>query len=100
MMSLPWKAFWDAGIASQKVYTEALNRELELLRATQQRFGKSCQDIAACRKPQDMMTIQSSLLSEMCEVASAQAKVASETVEQLRGCYTAAAQEAVEARKA
>lgn len=99
VLSLPWKALWEAGIASQKVYAEALNREMELLRTTQERFGRSCQEIIACRKPQDMMALQTSLLSEICEVASAQAKVTSETVEQLRGCYSAAAKDAMEARK-
>jgi len=99
MISLPWKTLWDASLASQKVYSEAMNRELDLLRSTQERLGKTCQELVGCRKPQDVLALQSALLSDMYEAASAQAKVTAETVEQLRVCMSSAAKDAIEARK-
>jgi hypothetical protein len=72
-------SLWNAGLASQRIYGEALSREFELMRASQMRLGEAARHVAGSRDADGLAKAQSAL-RKACEAGvSAQLELLGKT---------------------
>jgi hypothetical protein len=77
----------------QKAYSDACSRQMGAPLATNDRISRLVRDFLGCRRPQDVIAVQSNVAATVLEEASSQAKVWAELTQKVQGCFTAMARE-------
>lgn len=93
-MDRQMKRFQQFASDLQKTSSDAYSGEMKALFSSNERLGRSVQELFQCRRPQEVLAAESEILARVLEGASLQARRWTELTQRLQECCAGMARDA------